>query len=209
MEPEISKIKAELRKKILAQRQLMPELEWQQKSANICHHLTSLPLFQEAQTVLTYFSFRQEPDLNSLFSQGGQSKTWGLPRCVGKSLFWHVWKPGEALEKGAYGILEPHADLPAIEAAEVDLIIVPAVACDWGGYRLGYGGGYYDRLLNSPAWASQPTIGVVFDCAYLPQLPVEAWDKPMQAVCTESGIKEKGRRQKIEGDRGDLRDKGE
>jgi 5-formyltetrahydrofolate cyclo-ligase len=62
------------------------------------------------------------------------------------------------------------------------------VACDRQGYRLGYGGGYYDRLLSSPAWSKIPTIGVVFDFAYFPQLPFDNWDKPLQAIVSETHL---------------------
>lgn len=106
---------------------------------------------------------------------------------MSKSLLWHSWKPGEPLQRGAYGIFEPHPDAPRLEPSEVDLILVPSVACDYRGYRLGYGGGFYDRMLSSPEWASKPTIGIVFEFAYLPQLPVDEWDKPLQGVCTETG----------------------
>jgi 5-formyltetrahydrofolate cyclo-ligase len=70
----------------------------------------------------------------------------------------------------------------------VDLILVPAIACDVQGYRLGYGGGFYDRLLSTPAWRAKPTIGIVFEFARLPQLPVDPWDRPLQGICTESGL---------------------
>jgi len=89
---------------------------------------------------------------------------------------------------GAYGIWEPDANAPILEPAEVDLILVPSVACDRHGYRLGYGGGYYDRLLSSSEWASQLTIGIVFEFAFLPQLPSDIWDQPLSGVCTEMGL---------------------
>ncbi|HEY9652178.1 MAG TPA: 5-formyltetrahydrofolate cyclo-ligase, partial [Coleofasciculaceae cyanobacterium] len=78
---------------------------------------------------------------------------------------------------------------PRLEQAEVDLILVPAVACDRRGYRLGYGGGFYDRMLSSAEWGSKPTIGIVFEFAYLPRLPIEPWDKPLHAICTNLGFK--------------------
>lgn len=161
--------------------------EWREKSDRICSNLQVFPLFTSAQTILVYFSFRQEPDLSPLFADA--SRQWGFPRCVGDTLNWHLWSPQDTLQTGAYGIPEPHSTAPTLKPAEVDLILVPAVACDYQGYRLGYGGGYYDRLLSSTEWSAKPTIGIVFEFAFLPQLPVDSWDKPLQGVCTEIDLR--------------------
>jgi 5-formyltetrahydrofolate cyclo-ligase len=179
--------KAALRRSLLQHRQSMSRQDWQQKSHQICTHLQASSLLAEAKTVLAYFSFRQEPDLSALFTLPHQ---WGFPRCVGKALFWHLWFPNHPLllQIGKYGILEPHPDAPELGLADVDLILVPAIACDRRGYRLGYGGGFYDRLLSSSDWAAKPTIGIVFEFAHLPQLPIDPWDLPLKAVCTEAGL---------------------
>jgi 5-formyltetrahydrofolate cyclo-ligase len=108
---------------------------------------------------------------------------------VGDALTWHLWQPGEPLQTSSYGISEPLAHAPKIEPDEVDLILVPAVACDIKGYRLGYGGGYYDRLLSLPAWSSKLTIGIVFEFACLTQLPIDECDRSLNGVCTEMGLK--------------------
>ncbi|MCS6791950.1 MAG: 5-formyltetrahydrofolate cyclo-ligase [Oscillatoriaceae bacterium SKYG93] len=177
--------KKELRQALLKKRQSLLFEEWREKSDRLCTHLQSSPLFSQARTILAYFSFRQEPDLSPLFSN---TRQWGFSRCVGKSLSWHLWKIGDPLQMGTYGILEPHPNSPLLQPEEVDLILVPAVACDVRGYRLGYGGGFYDRLLSSPEWASKPTLGIVFEFACLPQLPLDPWDKPLHGVCTDMGI---------------------
>ncbi|GGA32216.1 5-formyltetrahydrofolate cyclo-ligase [Okeania sp. KiyG1] len=177
----------------MKKRQSMSETEWREKSDRLCHHLQNYSLFQKAQTVLAYFSFRQEVDLSLLFTNNRENSTvsnkiWGLPRCVKKDLFWHIWQPESSLQKGKYGILEPESNAPLLHSSEVDLILIPAVACDLNGYRLGYGGGFYDRMLSSEEWASKPTIGIVFEFAYLQQLPIDPWDRPLTAVCTENGV---------------------
>ncbi|HEY9799422.1 MAG TPA: 5-formyltetrahydrofolate cyclo-ligase [Leptolyngbyaceae cyanobacterium] len=178
------KSKVELRRSLIKTRRSMSVWEWREKSDRICTLLQSSPLFTQAKTILAYFSFRQEPDLSPLFAT--TNHRWGFPRCVGESLYWHTWTPGEPLNTNAYCIKEPLPQAPIINSEEVDLILVPSVACDYRGYRLGYGGGYYDRLLSSPEWSKKPTMGIIFDFAYLPQLPVEAWDQPLQAVLTET-----------------------
>jgi 5-formyltetrahydrofolate cyclo-ligase len=182
---ELSLTKSELRKSLLQTRKFLTAKEWKEKSDRLCHNLQKSPLFIQAKTILAYFSFRQEPDLSPLFTN---PKIWGFPRCVGKELSWHLWQPSDALRTGAYGILEPLPDAPQIDCSEVDLILVPAVGCDVRGYRLGYGGGYYDRMLNLPEWRSKIAIGTIFEFALLPQLPVDSWDQPLHGICTESSL---------------------
>jgi 5-formyltetrahydrofolate cyclo-ligase len=176
-----------LRRHLLQQRQALPIELWKSQSDLICHHLANWPQFMAARTILAYQSCRQEPTLDYLFTHA--HKQWGLPRCVGTDLLWHRWQPFEPLLKGAYGILEPSPELPQIEPTSVDLMLVPAVAIDAGGYRLGYGGGYYDRLRADPRWRKIPTIGIVFDFADVETLPLESWDLPLDGVCTEFSIR--------------------
>lgn len=177
--------KTELRRSLLSLRRNLSTEDWQQKSQKICEHLSSASSFMKAQTVLAYFSIFREADLSLLFTL---PKRWGFPRCVDETLDWHYWTTNQPLQPGRFGILEPLPTAPTIDVAHVDLILVPAVACDRRGYRLGYGGGFYDRLLVNPTWATKPTIGITFDFAFLPALPINSWDRPLTAVCTETGI---------------------
>ena len=179
--------KKKLRQALVKTRRSLSPEQWQYQSQRLCDQIQISSIFQQAQTILAYLSFRQEPDLTLLFED--RTKTWGFPRCVEKSLIWHHWQPSEPLYQGAFGLLEPSPDSPEIPAASVDLILVPAVACDDQGYRLGYGGGFYDRLLSQPQWSHIPTVGIIFDFAYVPQLPREPWDQALKFVCTETGFK--------------------
>lgn len=200
--------KGTFRKQLLKRRQQMPKAEWQKKSSAICKHLEASYLLGNARTILAYTSFRQEPDLMPLIHHLAQStahpqpmkveapiqhRTLGFPRCAEKSLFWHQWHPDQpdAMVSGAYGILEPKDCLPLITPQMLgpqDVLLVPAAGCDRHGYRIGYGGGFYDRLLSQPEWSVVTTIGVVFDFAYVDQLPVDPWDQPLDGVCTENGL---------------------
>ena len=172
-----------LRKKILRQRQGLSEKEWQTKSNLICDRLISLPLFTQANTIFAYFSFRQEVDLSPLFSL---NKTWAFPRCVDKSLVWHSWQPKEHLVIDKYGIKTPLETASTISVTFANLILVPTVACDRQGYRLGYGGGFYDRLLASVRGSKIYTIGITFDFALIDRLPVDSWDMKLNSICTET-----------------------
>ncbi len=186
---ETTQSKAALRRKLLKARQSMPLDVWRQKSDRLCTHLQTWPLFAHSRTILAYLSFRQEPDLSLLFNPS-LGKRWGFPRCEGNSLIWHACSPRDenTLQLGAYGIPEPKPDLPVLMAEQVDLILVPAIACDAQGHRLGYGGGFYDRWLSSPGWCSKPTVGIVFESARLAALPTDPWDCSVQVVCTEAGL---------------------
>ena len=179
----MQKSKAQLRQEILAQRKALSSQEWQAKNNLICDRILEFPLFQKAKTVLAYFSFRQEPDISTLFNK---DKKWGFPICIQNYLVWHYWQPGKALQRGKYGIKQPLPSAPKVQPEAVDLIIIPTVACDALGYRLGYGGGYYDRLLSSSQWYNIPRLGIVFDFAYIPQLPIEPWDVKLNYICSES-----------------------
>ena len=179
-------LKNTLRRQLIQQRTALPIDVWRTQSDRICDRLSNCSQFMRAQTILAYQSCRQEPSLDYLFTH--TNKQWGLPRCVGQDLQWHCWQPSEPMVIGAYNILEPSSELPLIEPASVDLMLVPAVAIDRSGFRLGYGGGYYDRLRANPVWRRIPTIGIVFDFAYVDILPIESWDLPLDAVCTEFGL---------------------
>ena len=165
----------------------MPERIRQEKSASICQHLENWDRLKHSKLTLAYCSFNNEPDLSALLSK---RHVWGLPRCEDKTLVWHRWFPRSRwpLRPGAYGITEPDPNSPLVEPYKVDLILVPCVACDVEGYRLGYGGGFYDRMLSDATWKTKTTIGIVFEYARLPQLPRDDWDVPLDGICTESGL---------------------
>ncbi len=189
--------KKTIRQQLLTERQNLNNSLHQQLSYRICQHLEDFleHHLSNNQIILAYYPYRQEPDLSPLLRLS--KYRWGLPRClpdnatatkIDRQLAWHLWHDGEQLITNRYGLMEPAATSPVIDVAQVGVILIPAVAIDQRGYRLGYGGGYFDQLLSQQNWQLVMTIGVVFDFAYVPKLPVDKWDQPLVAICTESGL---------------------
>jgi 5-formyltetrahydrofolate cyclo-ligase len=112
------------------------------------------------------------------------------PRVAARNapLVFHQWKPGQVLRPGAFGVLEPELEWPV---AAPNVLLVPLLAFDSGGHRLGYGGGFYDRTLG----ALDPgvvTIGVAYAGQEVAQLPREAHDRPLDMVVSELGVRRFG-----------------
>lgn len=122
-----------------------------------------------------------KPVLEEILRQG---KRLLLPRCDSDgTMTAREIRDLTELQPGAYGILEPDPDAPVVPADEIDLILVPGLAFDRHGRRMGRGKGYYDRFLTGYAGK---TMGI---CTLLvPEVPVEPLDRTMDAVVTDSGI---------------------
>ena len=87
--------------------------------------------------------------------------------------------------RGAFGIAEPNRETCPPYTGFPDLLVVPAVGMDKEMVRLGYGGGYYDRLRACPGWDNIPAVGLIFSFQLVEALPREAWDRPLDGVATE------------------------
>ncbi len=184
---DLAQHKQKLRQQAITARQNLSLQVWQQQSLEICNRLAKWEKLRRARVILAYISFRREPDLRYLWNKF-PDKIWGFPRCTGKELDWYQVNPtdlSQETEVGIYGIAEPLTCLPKVALNQVDLVLVPSVACDRRGYRLGYGGGFYDRFL---AERSIEAIGITFADYHLEHLPSEVWDVPLTVVCTEEGI---------------------
>jgi 5-formyltetrahydrofolate cyclo-ligase len=148
-------------------------------STALCQRLAAWPVLQEAQAVLTYLAFRNEPDLGLLFDLLPHVR-WAAPRVEGGRLVLHLYDPAR-LVRHRFGMLEPAADLRVVDPTALDLVLVPGVAFDRRGGRLGFGGGYYDRFLpTTPALR----VGVTHDCCLTDELPCGEHDQRMDWVVT-------------------------
>lgn len=178
-------VKKQLRRSYLSQRHQISHQVWQQKSKDLGDRLSDWQIFQQAQNILTFTSFRQEPDLSSLW-QRFPDRNWGFARCIEKDLMWHqvaIADFANQMQLGAFNILEPLHDLPPMDLGNIDLILIPALACDRQGYRLGYGGGFYDRWLPKSTGLK---AGIIFDEFHVDELPHDVWDVPLDAILTDS-----------------------
>lgn len=180
----IKNLKSALRQQFLAKRLAIPPESIGVEERAIGDYLRQWSRFQQAQRILSFLAFRNEPDLTTLMG-AYPDKQWAVPRCVGQELSWHVYP--SPISKNQYGIPEPLADSPLFDPSEADLCLVPLLAWDRRGYRLGYGGGFYDRFL-----AAYPleTVGIAHRAFGVDVLPCDAaWDIPLQAVCTGEGVR--------------------
>ena len=150
----------------------------------LSQRLMELSVYQKASCVLSYVSFGTEADtLRILERVLADGKALYVPKCVpntNRMVFYRISALRD-LSPGAYGILEPGADCPRVEPAEIDLIFVPGTAFDVRGHRIGQGGGYYDRYLNR---TRAVRVGVCHDFALLSAVPSEAHDARMDIVVT-------------------------
>ena len=103
-------------------------------------------------------------------------------------LVFRPWRSGDPLEPDGCRIPAPLAGAGELPAQALGLLLVPALACDAAGIRLGYGGGWYDRLRADPSWAQVPALAVLPRGCRVGQLPRDPWDVPLQGWLDEEGL---------------------
>lgn len=175
--------KSAVRETIRHLKQLMPQAERERQSSVICQRLLAHPRFHSARTILLYYSLPDEPDTHEVVRQWCLEKTVLLPVVLGTHLVLRQVKPDVKMAAGAFHILEPQGrDFE--DWANVELAVIPGVAFDGQGRRLGRGGGYYDRLLSAPSMAGVYKIGLCFDFQNHVDFPCEPHDVAVDEVIT-------------------------
>jgi len=150
-------------------------------ASTLVHLLRDWPVWEEARTVCAFCALPGEPDV---LDPWPSNKRIALPRIEGEELMFHWVSSREGLADGRFGVLEPKAE--ALSAGcEFDLILVPGMAFDRSGGRLGRGRGYYDRFLSR---ASGVVAGVCFDKQLIGKVPIESHDVRMDVILTPSEI---------------------
>ena len=167
----------------------------EQRGAAICERVVALPSYVAARAIHCYLPMRSEVDTRPLIADAlARGKRVAVPVVIPKaSELSHAWLASladEALAPGVFGTYGPRDAHPAIPG-EWALTIVPLLAFDRRGYRLGYGKGYYDRLL---AASPTTTVGVGFAAQEIAALPDQAHDIPLDWIVTERELIETRRR---------------
>jgi 5-formyltetrahydrofolate cyclo-ligase len=187
----MSQLKADLRKAALSRRASVANRSV--LSSRILRRLRDLPIFQSGATVLWYVSVRTEVETRSTIREmlsAGQSAV--VPYCHEDRLrLCRLMEDGD-LARGRYGIDEPTATIRErpdrrVDIASIDVVIVPGVAFDASGTRLGHGQGYYDKLL-ADVRPDTRLVALAFDCQLFPRLPCEPHDIKLHQVVTETRV---------------------
>ena len=139
----------------------------------------------EGSLVAGYVAMATEPDLMPHLQGHG---AMALPAVYQGRLYLRRWLWGDPLEPDDCGVPAPRGDAPVVPPVAVALLLIPAVALHLDGFRLGYGGGWYDRLLSQPAWSQCPSLGVCFSCCTAIPFAVDPWDRPLHGQLTEKGV---------------------
>lgn len=179
--------KKRIRRDVLAVRDALPREAVAEMSQRICRHFSRLPLVENCHSVMIFLGFGSEVDTDYIIRWLWQeNKRVLVPLCIPKTREMVIYPITDFvdLEPGYMGIREPKRDLPAAGKEEIDLVVVPAVAFDRRGYRVGYGGGYYDRFL---AGMDVPTVGLAFSCQMIPEAPKGPYDQAVEGILTEQG----------------------
>ena len=172
--------KKALRAQIRAQKRAMTDTQIQEKSAALAQKFYDSPLYQAAKTIYGYLPYNQEvrtvPMLERALADGKQV---AVPKVYGDEMRFILLTDLTAVESGYANIPEPIADDPVAQDPTA-LVLMPGLAFDPQGHRMGYGGGFYDRFLEQEP--NHPTLALCYDFQMLPHLETEAHDIPVDVV---------------------------
>ena len=181
--------KRKMREAMLARRMGIPHAAMLSASQSVARQFADHPILAFAKSFAGYRAMRGELDVMDIFRlMERYGKHTALPCLTAdKSLTYHAWQLGDPLIRHALGMEEPTAEAPEIIP---EIILTPLLAFDGDGYRLGYGGGNYDRtMVKLRALETPPLfIGVAFSLQEVEQVPTDENDAPLDGILTELGV---------------------
>jgi 5-formyltetrahydrofolate cyclo-ligase len=181
--------KKDLRRQYLVQRMAIPETERSAKDRAIMRHLKQFIEQKNFTKVFLYQAFRGEPNLSPIMAeQLGLIFALPVSDFATRTMQFRQVRAGDTLVKSKFDLFEPAKDdakHPVVTTDSSSLILVPALAVDLKGYRLGYGAGFYDRFLAQARGAS---VCVVYAPFLVSELPADTHDHPVRYTVTEDGL---------------------
>ena len=172
--------KQELRSHIRALKRQMTEEDIAARSGALCALFTRSDVYRNAKTLYGYLSYNQEVRTMPILEQAlRDGKRVALPKCYGSEMRFIYTDDLTKTGRSSCGVPEPLADGP-VAHDETALVLMPGLAFDREGHRMGYGGGYYDRFLA--AEPDHPTAALCFDFQIVEQIPTEEFDVPVDLV---------------------------
>lgn len=189
---DIRKYKSSLRKKYKEFRRSIPPDIKKKKDSSIFQHILNSKLYKNSEMVLCYVSFKDEINTHDFINRAiKDGKIVGVPYCISGTRDMDFYKISslDELEVRTYGVLEPVAkEENRLTDYKNSICIMPGLSFDKFGYRLGYGGGYYDRFLSGK-FNGNAIIGVCYQKAVRYRLTHGYFDVPCDYVATENGMK--------------------
>ena len=172
--------KQELRKEIRLRKRAMTEEEICHRSEELTKLFLASRAYQNARTLYGYMPYNQEVRTVALMEQAlKDGKKVAIPKCYGQEMRFIYMTDLSQVEKGYAGIPEPVADGPIADDPTA-LVLMPGMAFDPQGHRIGYGGGFYDRFLAEEP--NHPTLALCYEFQMLPHLETEEFDIPVDTV---------------------------
>ena len=173
--------KNKMRELLVQKRRVMPTSERQMYSQQILEQLEQMTCFRDAKTVLLYYPIQNEVDVLPLVKKYKREKTLLFPVSHRRGMTVHPYAGNEHMHRGKFGIPEPTT--PAY-TGPIDLVIVPAVAFDAKGRRLGRGGGFYDRFIKK--LTHTVLVGVGYDFQLVDEVPAVRHDQRVHRIVLPS-----------------------
>ena len=172
--------KQALRKEIRDKKRAMTEAEIVAASQRLAELFVASEAYRQAKTIYGYLPYNQEVRTVPMLQQAlADGKRVAVPKCYGDEMRFIYLEDLSQVEKGYCGIPEPLADGPMAEDKEA-LVLMPGLAFDREGHRIGYGGGFYDRFLAEEP--NHPTLALCYDFQIVENLPTEEYDIPVDLV---------------------------
>ena len=184
--------RSNLRRRARRIRDAIPPTDRARLSAQVCARARHLLARAGAKTVMVYVSFRSEVETTGLMAELRRTHRVAAPRVAVAGSMHAMLLGDQPLVRSPLGIMEPPATAEVVPPESIDAVLVPGLAFDPEGFRLGYGGGYYDRFLACCARALR--VGLAFEAQIVESVRPHGRDEPLHHIVTERRVIDAGRR---------------